>query len=149
MKSYSAHFTTSRPYDFTTAFMHLFIDTSARGRIRLAAIPDDSRRPVEERAIEPSRDLVACAQGFFEPHLRRARGIIVVAGPGSFSSIRSGVLLANLMSRLLKVPLYQVAKGAEEVDLNELREQIARGSLRPVSYVAPVYDAEPNITIGR
>jgi len=140
--------------------MHLFIDTSVRGRIRLAAIPDDSRHPVDERVIEPSRDLVACAEGFFEPHLRRVRGIIVVAGPGSFSSIRSGVLLANLMSRFLNVPLYSVladvATSKSQIvksDLRypasyrELREQIVRGGLRPVPYVAPVYDAEPHITL--
>jgi len=137
---------------------YLFIDTHVRGKIRLAMIPLDIHQKIAEKTFEGVRDVVSCADAFFGPRPSGACGIIVVAGPGSFSSIRGGVLLANLMSRLMGVPLYRVGHGAsgighrqtdEPIDLDELRDQIAHGRLKPVTYVAPVYDQEPNITVRR
>ncbi len=145
--------------------VYLFIDTHIREWIRLAMIPSDTHQKIVEKMFEGVRDAVRCAEAFFGPRPSGACGIIVVAGPGSFSSIRGGVLLANLMSRLMGVPLYRVehrapldsARGRlrtghrdgndESLDLDVLRDQIAHGHLKPVKYVAPVYDQEPNITV--
>lgn len=73
-------------------------------------------------------------------------GICVVEGPGSFSAVRTGVLDANLLSRLWKLPLFGV-RVDEAQDLDALTERLVAKSLKKKSYVAPVYDAEPNITV--
>lgn len=80
--------------------------------------------------------------------LEACQGICVVSGPGSFSSIRIGVLYANLLSRLLRLPLVGVSveEAAERVALMQrLKNHVPTFA----TYVAPVYDMEPNITIPR
>jgi len=73
-------------------------------------------------------------------------GICVVAGPGSFSSVRSGVLDANLLARLWRVPLVGVTV-EDAQDLPALARRLAAEHSRGAAYVAPIYDAEPNITV--
>jgi len=77
-------------------------------------------------------------------------GICVVSGPGSFTSTRTGVIIANLLSRQYRLPLVGVSLD-EAKDLDVLTDRLTgRGGPRPyeaVSYVAPVYSSEPNITI--
>jgi len=73
-------------------------------------------------------------------------GICVVQGPGSFTAVRTGVLIANLLARVRRKPLIGVA--AEDAqDLDSLAERIAQGLFPLSGYVAPAYDAEPNITL--
>lgn len=75
-------------------------------------------------------------------------GVCVVSGPGSFSAVRTGVLYANLLSRLKKVPLVGVTV-EEAADLPSLARKLEASSWKSkaVDYVAPVYEAEPNITL--
>lgn len=76
--------------------------------------------------------------------LKHIDGICVVAGPGSFSAVRTGVLYANLLSRLIRRPLVGVLR-EETNDLTALAKHLYDGaSVTP--YVSPLYDAEPNIT---
>lgn len=70
----------------------------------------------------------------------------MVAGPGSFSAVRAGVLQANLIARLLKLPLVGVTVD-EAGDLEALHRELRDPRLKlAVPYVAPIYDKEPNIT---
>ncbi len=78
--------------------------------------------------------------------LKNAKGICVVAGPGTFSSVRTGVLYANLLARLLKLPLVGVSVKEAE-DLPTLYNALEKGEKEVVSYVAPIYDRAPNITL--
>ncbi len=80
--------------------------------------------------------------------LMSCEGVCVVAGPGSFSAIRTGVLYANLLARLLKRPLIALSV-AESATLEDIQASLKQRYSNPVEYVAPVYDAEPNITIPR
>ncbi len=123
-----------------------FIDTSQRGIVRLARLPMDAHKKIVTRTWEGRQQVVRCAETFFGAHLAHACGMMVVAGPGSFSAIRSGVLVANVFSRLRHLPLYQFTVN-EADDLFVIRERALNGQLKPVSYVAPIYDAEPNITV--
>jgi len=76
---------------------------------------------------------------------KEINGILVVNGPGPFSAIRGGVLVANLLARSLVVPLYRVS--VSEFDDNQnLLNQIKNNKLEPIDYVIPIYDSEPNIT---
>lgn len=73
--------------------------------------------------------------------LKNADGICVVKGPGSFSSIRAGVLAANLLARALQLKLYSLPAGQ-----GKIASEVLEG-LEPQVFVAPEYDREPNITI--
>lgn len=80
--------------------------------------------------------------------LNKSQGICVLAGPGSFSAIRIGVLYVNLLARLTRKPLVAVSV-EESLDLGELLGHLKRKAPHPVEYVAPIYDREPNITVPR
>jgi len=120
-----------------------FIDTHVRGQVRLAELPISGA--IRERTVEGRRSPVVAAASFFSSAARRrVKGVCVVQGPGPFSAIRSGVLFANLLARTLRVPLVGVAVD-EAHDLASLRDALAASRIPARTYVAPVYDAEPNI----
>lgn len=100
-----------------------------------------------KRLPVPLGGLVAIMQKTFKPaDLKNSAGIVVINGPGPFSSIRTGVLAANLLARILHKPLYAV-QGTGVMDAESISADIISGELKPVRYAEPVYDAEPNITI--
>lgn len=119
----------------------LFLDTHAKDRVAYAWI---EKGCVTKRVEKEGRATILLP--LIAKHLKKIDGVAVVAGPGSFSAVRTGVVDANLISRLLAVPL--VSLTAEEGnDLEGLAARIASGDVSTTSYVAPVYDAEPNITV--
>lgn len=76
------------------------------------------------------------------------QGILVASGPGTFSSIRTGVLYANLCSRLLHVPLVELGEDESGVShASSIITEVEAGTRLTSDYVAPIYDREPNITI--
>lgn len=123
----------------------LFIDTSKRGRMRLALLPERGHMKSASRKVMPGAAVSALARFIAPTAAANLDGIGVVAGPGSFSAVRSGVLIANLLSRVFGLPLYGLSKN-EAADLSQVRERLRSGSVKSSPYVAPVYDAEPNIT---
>ncbi len=125
----------------------VFIDTQRKGHYRLGMIHADGRIEVSLYTGR-TRSLLS--------HLARERvvsgsswrGVAVVAGPGTFSSIRIGVLYANLLAGLLRLPLYalRVEEAEDKMTLGAWYLR-AKQSKRDTGYVAPIYDAEPNITL--
>lgn len=74
----------------------------------------------------------------------------MVAGPGSFSAIRTGVLYANLLARLLGKPLVGVRIDQDQTKtLAGICQVLKEKRVPEEAYVAPIYDAEPNITLPR
>lgn len=74
-------------------------------------------------------------------------GLIVVNGPGGFSSLRLGISVANALSYALKIPATGV-KLAELFNPSKLAK-IGDGRLRQIKtqkLVEPFYGQEPNIT---
>lgn len=121
----------------------LFLDTHTPGEFRLGWLDKNGSTRVKHYAEKAHRLLPRLAR-LMPRGLQDVDGICVVAGPGSFSSVRSGVLDANLLARLWRVPLVGVS--AEEAkDVSTLTKRLA--SARGAAYVAPTYDAEPNITV--
>ena len=123
----------------------LFIDTSDRSRVRLAHLPEDGEiiEWVSEGLRQPFLERLSAH--ISPEEIRELDGICVTAGPGSFSSIRSGVLVANLLSRLYSISLYGVSVEQSE-SLYGLRDMLRAHTIVPSEYIAPIYDAEPNIT---
>lgn len=121
----------------------LFIDTHVRGQVRLAELPISGA--IRERTVHGRQSPAVVAASVFSASVRkRATGICVVEGPGPFSAIRSGVLFANLMARMLRLPLVGVSVDNAQ-SLAALRDALTTSRIPPRTYVAPVYDAEPNI----
>lgn len=123
----------------------LFIDTHAPGEARFAFL-EAGKEPVV--TYVPGRTVNVLPLLSKKLAKQKLQGICVVAGPGSFSSVRAGVLEANLMSRLLKLPLVGITVD-EAADLDALSSKLFSKASPPVrsDYVAPIYDKEPNITI--
>jgi hypothetical protein len=120
----------------------LFLDTHAPGQVRLGWLETGRRPQVATHATRAHQALNHLSE-IWPRDPSKIAGVCVVAGPGSFSSVRSGVLDANLIARWLKVKLVGVsADEAEKLPVLSQRLATERG----VSYVAPVYDREPNIT---
>lgn len=118
-----------------------FIDTHALGQFRVGwLVPAQVKvRVIEGRAHGLLNEIEKDMAG------EVPEGICVVAGPGRFSSIRTGVLQANLMARWHQIPLVGVAVD-QTADLEVLAKDLEAGVFEPQGYIAPVYDAEPNIT---
>lgn len=116
----------------------LFIDTHEQGRVRAAWLENGNvvKRVEKEGRAGILLPMIAADLHKAQSGKRKLEGVGVVAGPGSFSAVRGGVLDANLIARLLQVPLLSFRVG-ETFD----------PSRTPVEYVAPIYDREPNITI--
>ncbi|MFA4954232.1 MAG: hypothetical protein WC641_02895 [Patescibacteria group bacterium] len=124
----------------------IFIDTVRSGAFRLGVLGDKIK--VKESVGRSHEILPALAVAASRDILEAADGICVVKGPGSYSAVRSGVLIANLLARWHKKPLYGVDVD-EAQDLERLRDALAHGTIPAQSYVAPEYDSEPNITVKR
>lgn len=92
--------------------------------------------------------LVLLASKIGLTRLKKTEGVCVVSGPGSFSSVRGGVLVANLLARFLKKPLVGILAPQAE-DLPALYARLHAHEIPAQAFVAPVYDAEPNITLPR
>jgi tRNA A37 threonylcarbamoyladenosine modification protein TsaB len=124
----------------------LFLDTHEMGRVRVAWFGVDG---VEAKELDArSQAALPLVEQLVDTRLQELEGICVVKGPGSFSAVRTGVLDANLLARLWKLPLVAV-EVEEATDLGALAKRLAAGELAALRYVAPVYDAEPNITLPR
>lgn len=120
----------------------LFLDSARPDRFRVGMIGPLTRvRTVRGRT---HRLLPAIFSSVSSKELQQVEGVCVVKGPGSFSAVRTGTLIANLLARLVKKPLVGVSVEDAE-DLTALAGRLKRFTRE--KYVAPVYDAEPNITV--
>lgn len=70
-------------------------------------------------------------------------GIVVVAGPGSFTGVRIGVTTANFMALGLNIPVIGVKKDQIDQITNIVKKHSSLGFNKPVM---PIYDKKPNIT---
>ncbi|MFH1078402.1 MAG: hypothetical protein V1745_03960 [Patescibacteria group bacterium] len=123
----------------------LFIDTSVAGSVRFGSL--GGARPTVRTVKGRSGVLLPSIAGKLGCEaLRDVCGVCVVDGPGSFSSIRGGVVAANVLARSLGVPLVGV-DASEAADLVRLGGRLAADAIPHVATVLPRYDAEPNITL--
>ncbi len=123
----------------------LYVDATDANRYAIGLLGDTAPRIWQGNA-KSHAVLPAIASRIGASALRRVDGICVVAGPGSFTSTRTGVLIADLLARAFQKPLVGVT--AEQTgDLSDLGRRLAAGKLPSTRYVAPVYSSEPNITV--
>ena len=72
------------------------------------------------------------------------KGIVVVSGPGSFTSSRLSVIIANAIAFRFGLPLLGVPN-PDRLTPEELIKQVDLSELKEV-FVQPVYDRPPFIT---
>jgi len=125
----------------------LFFDTHTPRRYRLGWLSLERGAEIKTYVGRPA-GLLRRLFGKERERLSAAVGICVVAGPGSFSAIRIGVLYANVLARLFRLPLVGVEYDATH-DMVALIKGLEEKTLPRSAYVTPLYDAEPNITLPR
>lgn len=75
-------------------------------------------------------------------------GIIVVSGPGSFTAVRGGAVVANTLGFALRIPVAGVRLEEFQNEKELLLQGVARiKKSRTGTLILPFYDKEPNITI--
>ncbi len=77
------------------------------------------------------------------------RGVVVLSGPGQFSFLRSGIIIANTFAWVLNIPIVDVygdefSSEREFIDLGLKKISKAKKKFLPI---VPGYGKEPNITI--
>jgi len=122
----------------------LFIATTQSGEFRIGLL--GQKVEVVSGQGKSHKILPALARRITPQKIKRLDGICVVSGPGSFTAVRTGVLVANLLARYFAKPLVGVSLD-EAQDLEKLGRELAAHVHKPVRYVAPVYFAEPNIIL--
>lgn len=123
--------------------MWLFLDTHINGESRFGFLDGDH---IDVQTY-PGRanTLLAHIHARWTPTTMPIQGVCVVKGPGTFSAIRTGVLYANLISQIQKVPVVGIDV-KQGLDLTRLSQQLADNQLPAEPFIAPIYDAAPNIT---
>lgn len=79
---------------------------------------------------------------------KQLKGIVVLSGPGQFSFLRSGIIIANTFAWVLGIPVVSVY-GDEFLSEQELIETGMRKlskTKKKFVPVIPLYGREPNIT---
>lgn len=123
-----------------------------------SALPDQSalwwmtdQGEVAWKETGKARELLADIAKHREVLGNEIRAVAVVAGPGRFSSLRVGILYAHVLARWYKVPLYALSLADIETPVTraDAFHAMMGGARDSQSYVAPIYDREPNITTPR
>ena len=123
---------------------YFFIDTRSRDSARFGWLDEKSGPKIWPTQSGYSGLISSVSLKVKPTDLAKAKGVCVVAGPGTFSSIRTGTLVANLLARVYNLPLLAI-KAPEADDLMALTSSLPKR--RPTGYAAPIYDQEPNITM--
>ena len=125
--------------------MWLFIESIQSDFFQLGLI--GSRRTKLSKITRRSNHLLATLSRIISRRdLQRIEGICVVEGPGAFTPVRTGVLIANILARIYKKPLVGITVD-QALDLSKLVSSLMDNNYCPTEYVAPKYSSEPNITI--
>lgn len=125
----------------------LFIDAAQPRTYRVGFLGTKSVR-VREYIGRSHGVLIACMSWLKKLGTESLQGVCIVSGPGSFTSIRTGVMIGTIIARLRRVSLIGVSC-EDATDLERLRMDCLAGTRPSIEHVLPVYDAEPNITIAR
>ncbi len=126
--------------------MWVFIDARAPGIFRIGCLIQAGKHQIESIEARSHELLPEIVRRIGRKKLTASEGVCVVEGPGSFTTVRTGVLLGNLLARLFQKPLVGISS-VEAEDLDRLFDQLSQNQFVATRLVLPVYDAEPNITL--
>lgn len=80
---------------------------------------------------------------------KKIKGIVVATGPGHFSFLRTGIVIANTFGWVLNIPIVGIE--GDSLSAEQLWERGGQRIITMKGYVPvmPEYGREPNITIGK
>jgi tRNA threonylcarbamoyl adenosine modification protein YeaZ len=129
--------------------MFLYINTAERESIELAMFDEPGlvvKKVKQPSQFQHSEKILKLIDELIGGHknLKKLDGIIVVQGPGGFTSLRIGVTVANTLSWTLNIPVYPV----DSISLNKIEKKFKdiTGQKKKIALAIPKYGSEPNIT---
>ncbi len=120
-----------------------------------AAISDETGRLLHSAKVAaPPEEFLASLHALlagWNATLDTLTGVVVVTGPGSFTSTRISVTIANGLAFAKQIPVVGLENTAREpiehlVEAGAWKEPLAAA---PSGYAVPVYDRPPHITARR
>lgn len=129
--------------------MILVIQTNVTGQlsvwlVQAGRIVQQEHRSVEWHGSDQALPLIDRIFRRAKITVTDVRGLIVVRGPGSFTAVRIGLIIANTVSQLLRLPVHGVVKGKTLSDKEVLALARVRGKKN--ARILPWYGKAPNIT---
>lgn len=150
--------------------MYLFINTAANDRLIVALVNQSGlvldKIDVQAR-FRQAEKLLPAIDGLLKRNKinpptggKKIKGVIVIKGPGGFTSLRIGIATANTIGYAQKIPVVGVmgdlaARAAGAIPESRFQEGMIKegiGKLRKMKTfkaVMPEYGQEPNITLAK
>ena len=124
--------------------MYLYIDTTEKDSFEIALL--DEKRVIKKKRVKSVRQhsekLLKSIESILlsaKAQLKDMQGILVVKGPGSFTSLRIGVATANALAFGLSVPIKGIEKQQNLKDIKSIFKKSDK-------QVIPEYGRAPDIT---
>ena len=129
--------------------MILVIQTTISGRISVWLVKARKILAEQTKTVEwhGSDQAVACVDRTLrsiKKTLADVTGSVVVRGPGSFTAVRTGIIIANTLSKALNVPVRGLVAKNPLSKINVLHQAAISGMKN--SAVKPWYGKKPNIS---
>lgn len=129
--------------------MILVIQTTIPGRISVWLVKARKILAKQTKTVEwhGSDQALACVDQTLHSinkTLGDVTGIVVVRGPGSFTAVRTGIIIANTLSKALNIPVRGLVAKNPLSKTEVLRHASISGMKN--SAVKPWYGKKPNIT---
>jgi tRNA threonylcarbamoyladenosine biosynthesis protein TsaB len=99
-----------------------------------------------------SADIMWKLEELFEKadkNFKETKGLIVNAGPGSFTGLRIGISIANIFAYSLNIPIVGLTKMKNSEQLLKSGNRLLKSKKYFEMPVRPTYGREPNITISK
>ena len=96
-----------------------------------------------------SADIMIKLDQLFETadrEIEKITGLIINAGPGSFTGLRIGISVANTIAYSLNIPIVGVAEPKTAQDLLELGDRKLQQESHFCQPISPEYGSEPNLS---
>lgn len=129
--------------------MTLIIQTNVAGRISVWIVQGKKILTAHSITVEwhgSDRALTVVDQALKRQrvNIEAIKKIVVVRGPGSFTAVRTGLIIANTLATIIHIPVVGAIAKELLTEADVIRRSILRGASRKM--VRPWYGKAPNIT---
>lgn len=131
--------------------MILALQTNMPGRLRVwlfdrrGRVRQTVQRRVRWHGAEWALRLVDQALRLEKKTIGEVTGLMVVRGPGPFSAVRTGLIIANTISQLNRLPVLGLVR-AHELLTQDLATRVGQLGKAQSPIIKPWYGRAPNIT---